>query len=189
MQVSSLLLVFLLLGFLGNSQKNGLTDRVTWDKYSLLVDGTRVYVFAGEFHYQRLPVPELWLDIFQKFRAHGMNAVRFVKVLFVLFDISVEDIETTRSTHVASISSGHGIRTTRIIWISRPVRRTFNVCLTTPRRLVCMFFLAPVHTSMQRPVPAVWPIGSLLATMEYHDQAIRSFKMHGFHTSNGSVQY
>jgi Glycosyl hydrolases family 35 len=55
---------------------DGLTDKVSWDKYSLMVDGKRVFIFAGEFHYQRLPVPELWLDVLQKFKANGLNAVR-----------------------------------------------------------------------------------------------------------------
>ena len=54
---------------------NGLTNLVTWDKYSLSVNGTRTFIFAGEFHPQRLPVPELWLDILQKFKANGFNAV------------------------------------------------------------------------------------------------------------------
>ncbi|KAH9869034.1 hypothetical protein J1614_008111 [Plenodomus biglobosus] len=40
-----------------------------------MVDGERVIIMSGEFHYQRLPVPELWLDVFQKFKANGMNAV------------------------------------------------------------------------------------------------------------------
>ncbi|KAH6681709.1 putative beta-galactosidase C, partial [Halenospora varia] len=30
---------------------------------------------SGEFHYQRMPVPEMWLDIFHKFKASGFNAV------------------------------------------------------------------------------------------------------------------
>lgn len=34
----------------------------------------RVFLNGGEFHYQRLPVPELWPDIFQKFKALGFNA-------------------------------------------------------------------------------------------------------------------
>ena len=55
---------------------DGLTDKVSWDKYSLMVNGERIFIFAGEFHYQRLPVPELWLDVFQKFKANGLNAVR-----------------------------------------------------------------------------------------------------------------
>ena len=54
---------------------NGKTTDVTWDKYSLSVKGERLFVFAGEFHYMRLPVPELWLDVFQKLRANGFNAV------------------------------------------------------------------------------------------------------------------
>ncbi|KAJ5309162.1 hypothetical protein N7508_004541 [Penicillium antarcticum] len=54
---------------------NGKTTDVTWDQYSLSVNGERVFVFSGEFHYQRLPVPELWLDVFQKLRSNGFNAV------------------------------------------------------------------------------------------------------------------
>jgi hypothetical protein len=59
----------------GLATSNGLTDLVTWDKYSLMVNNTRVFILSGEFHYQRLPVPELWLDILQKFKANGFNTV------------------------------------------------------------------------------------------------------------------
>lgn len=31
---------------------------------------------SGEFHTFRLPVPDLWLDIFQKMVAAGLNGVR-----------------------------------------------------------------------------------------------------------------
>ncbi|KAJ5911286.1 beta-galactosidase C [Penicillium subrubescens] len=68
----------LLFGALSNlvfATDNGKTTDVTWDKYSLSVKGERLFVFAGEFHYMRLPVPELWLDVFQKLRANGFNAV------------------------------------------------------------------------------------------------------------------
>ncbi|KAJ5818332.1 Glycoside hydrolase family 35 [Penicillium riverlandense] len=54
---------------------DGNTTAVTWDPYSLSVNGERVYIFSGEFHYMRLPVPEMWLDVFQKLRANGFNAV------------------------------------------------------------------------------------------------------------------
>ncbi|KAE8414937.1 putative beta-galactosidase C [Aspergillus pseudocaelatus] len=54
---------------------NGKTTDVAWDKYSLSVKGERLFVFSGEFHYQRLPVPELWLDVFQKLRANGFNTI------------------------------------------------------------------------------------------------------------------
>ncbi len=47
---------------------------VTFDGYSFLVDGTRTYLWSGEFHYFRLPSPDLWLDIFQKMKAAGFNA-------------------------------------------------------------------------------------------------------------------
>ena len=62
--------------FLAYATDDGLTKLVAWDKYSLQVEGKRVFIFSGEFHYQRLPVPELWLDVFQKFKANGLNAVR-----------------------------------------------------------------------------------------------------------------
>ncbi|KAJ5157524.1 beta-galactosidase C [Penicillium canariense] len=71
-------LPLLLLGALSglvSATDNGKTTDVTWDKYSLSVKGERVFVFSGEFHYMRLPVPELWLDVFQKLRANGFNAV------------------------------------------------------------------------------------------------------------------
>ncbi|PWY88191.1 beta-galactosidase B [Aspergillus heteromorphus CBS 117.55] len=53
---------------------DGLTDLVTWDSHSLTINGNRLFVYSGEFHYPRLPVPEMWFDVFQKMRAHGLNA-------------------------------------------------------------------------------------------------------------------
>ncbi|KAF2132359.1 glycoside hydrolase family 35 protein [Dothidotthia symphoricarpi CBS 119687] len=66
-------LATLLLGVLATD--NGLQTTVTWDNGSLMVKGERVMIMSGEFHYARLPVPELWLDVFQKFKASGMNTV------------------------------------------------------------------------------------------------------------------
>ncbi|KAH9818135.1 glycoside hydrolase family 35 protein [Teratosphaeria destructans] len=69
-------LAFLLfVAFAANATNDDLTTAVEWDKYSLLVNGKRVYVFAGEFHYARLPVPELWRDVLQKYKSNGLNAV------------------------------------------------------------------------------------------------------------------
>ena len=34
---------------------DGETDLITLDKYSLSVRGERIFLFSGEFHYQRLP--------------------------------------------------------------------------------------------------------------------------------------
>ena len=42
-----------------------------------MVYGERIMVFSGEFHPYRLPVPDLWLDVFQKIKALGFNAVSF----------------------------------------------------------------------------------------------------------------
>ncbi|KAG7096341.1 hypothetical protein E1B28_003785 [Marasmius oreades] len=48
---------------------------VTFDQHSLLLDGKRVLFFSGEFHPFRLPAPELWRDVLQKFKAGGFNGV------------------------------------------------------------------------------------------------------------------
>ncbi|CAO3669777.1 unnamed protein product [Umbelopsis vinacea] len=47
---------------------------VTWDKYSLKINDQRSFLFSGEFHYYRLPSPDLWTDVFEKFKALGFNA-------------------------------------------------------------------------------------------------------------------
>ena len=48
---------------------------VTYDRYSLKVDGERVFLWSGEFHYFRLPSPALWRDVLEKIRAAGFNGV------------------------------------------------------------------------------------------------------------------
>ncbi|KAG2354709.1 glycoside hydrolase family 35 protein [Suillus spraguei] len=59
------------MGFTGN----GRTNDVLWDEYSLVIKGQRVFIHSGEFHTFRLPVPGLWLDILQKVKAAGFNAI------------------------------------------------------------------------------------------------------------------
>ncbi|KAF2676592.1 glycoside hydrolase family 35 protein [Lentithecium fluviatile CBS 122367] len=54
-----------------------LQDIVTWDEHSLFVHGERINFWVGEFHPFRLPVPGLWLDVFQKIKALGYNGVSF----------------------------------------------------------------------------------------------------------------
>src|SRR6478609_1408948 len=49
---------------------------VTWDKYSLQVDGQRVFFWSGELHPFRLPNPDLWRDMLQKMKANGYSGVR-----------------------------------------------------------------------------------------------------------------
>ncbi|MFG1855117.1 beta-galactosidase [Actinomadura geliboluensis] len=51
------------------------SHRVGYDRYSLTVDGQRVVLWAGEFHYFRLPSPALWRDVLEKIKAAGFNGV------------------------------------------------------------------------------------------------------------------
>ncbi|KAJ5368740.1 uncharacterized protein N7496_008500 [Penicillium cataractarum] len=53
------------------------SDPVIWDSNSMIIGGERLMVYSGEFHPFRLPVPGLWLDIFQKVKAMGFTAVSF----------------------------------------------------------------------------------------------------------------
>jgi beta-galactosidase GanA len=48
---------------------------ITYDKYSLMIDGRRQFIWSGEFDPWRLPSPSEWLDILQKMKAEGYNAV------------------------------------------------------------------------------------------------------------------
>ena len=51
------------------------SHQVTYDSYSLMVDGQRVLIYSGEVHPFRLPSPSLWLDVLQKIKAAGFNAI------------------------------------------------------------------------------------------------------------------
>ncbi|KAH8201454.1 hypothetical protein TruAng_004378 [Truncatella angustata] len=59
------------------SKREALQDLVTWDEHSLFVRGERIMFYSGEFHPWRLPVPDLWLDVFQKIKALGYTGVSF----------------------------------------------------------------------------------------------------------------
>jgi len=53
----------------------GQPRQVSYDQNSVLIDGQRVFITAGEFDPWRTPSPSLWLDDLQKMRADGYNAV------------------------------------------------------------------------------------------------------------------
>jgi beta-galactosidase len=53
----------------------GSAHTITYDDYSMKVDGKRLYVWSGEFAYWRLPSPDAWRDVLQKMKAGGFNAV------------------------------------------------------------------------------------------------------------------
>ncbi|CAJ2506010.1 Uu.00g001400.m01.CDS01 [Anthostomella pinea] len=75
MKLLSGFLFFLATVWTVSATSDNLTRAVTWDEYSLMVNGERVFIFAGEFHYERLPNPALWLDVLEKYKANGLNAV------------------------------------------------------------------------------------------------------------------
>ena len=47
---------------------------VTFDPFSLIINEKRLYHWCGEFHYWRLPSPDLWRDVLQKMRSAGFTA-------------------------------------------------------------------------------------------------------------------
>jgi beta-galactosidase GanA len=51
------------------------THSISYDRYSLVVDGRRVWLWSAELHYFRLPNPDLWRDQLEKLKAVGFNAV------------------------------------------------------------------------------------------------------------------
>ncbi|OJJ02116.1 hypothetical protein ASPVEDRAFT_52869 [Aspergillus versicolor CBS 583.65] len=54
---------------------NGLNKVVQWDHHSIQVNGERLFLWSGELHLWRIPVPELWRDILQKVKAAGFNGI------------------------------------------------------------------------------------------------------------------
>ena len=56
---------------------NGLNEVVQWDHYSFRVNGKRLFVFSGEIHYWRIPVPGVWRDLLEKIKAAGFTAYAF----------------------------------------------------------------------------------------------------------------
>ncbi|KAF2639380.1 hypothetical protein P280DRAFT_454697 [Massarina eburnea CBS 473.64] len=56
---------------------NGLNDIVQWDHYSFKINGERLFVFSGEIHYWRIPVPEVWQDLLEKIKAAGFTSFAF----------------------------------------------------------------------------------------------------------------
>ena len=54
---------------------DGATHTVSYDQYSLMIDGKRTIIYSGEFDPWRTPSPSLWLDLLEKMKADGFNAV------------------------------------------------------------------------------------------------------------------
>jgi len=49
---------------------------LTWDHGSLIIDGKRVLIISGEFHYWRFPDESEWESVLLGYMAAGLNAVR-----------------------------------------------------------------------------------------------------------------
>ncbi|KAH7114441.1 glycoside hydrolase superfamily [Dendryphion nanum] len=58
-------------------KREPLQNIVTWDEHSLYVHGERIFLYSGEVHPYRLPVPDLYLDVLQKIKTLGYNGVSF----------------------------------------------------------------------------------------------------------------
>ena len=58
-------------------ESQGLTGihNVSFDHYSMLIDGKRTFLYSGEFDYWRLPSQSEWMDVLEKMKAAGFNAV------------------------------------------------------------------------------------------------------------------
>ena len=57
--------------------KIAMTGRsISWDKYTLKINGERLFLLSGELHYWRVPDRERWKDILKMYKIAGLNAVR-----------------------------------------------------------------------------------------------------------------
>lgn len=48
---------------------------VSYDRYSMLIDGHRVILFGGEYQFWRTPAPDRWPAVLAEMRAAGLNTV------------------------------------------------------------------------------------------------------------------
>lgn len=73
--IATLLLTCLITASPSHVRAQSPAHSVTWDSHSLMIDGKRIVLYSGEFHYWRLPSPEQWRDRLTKMKAAGLNAV------------------------------------------------------------------------------------------------------------------
>jgi len=142
----------------GAASNDGLSDVVTWDPYSLTVNGSRVFVLydigltdlsvlmassSGEFHYQRMPVPEMWLvgldapiqsQMLTIIRIFSKSSVPMGSMLLGKYLLSEIVSPLTLSAY---ISSGLITRLQKASTISKRPGRISSAYLTTRRKLGC----------------------------------------------------
>ncbi|ESK87049.1 glycoside hydrolase family 35 protein [Moniliophthora roreri MCA 2997] len=60
------------------------TGDVQFDNYSLILNGQRIFLHSSEFHTFRIPIPSLWPDILQKYKAAGLNSISVYEPMVLL---------------------------------------------------------------------------------------------------------
>lgn len=73
--IAALLLTFFVSTSPSRVRAQTAAHTVSWDSHSLMIDGRRLVLYSGEFHYWRLPSVEQWRDRLEKMKAAGLNAV------------------------------------------------------------------------------------------------------------------
>ena len=83
---------------------------ITYDRYSLKIDGKRVFLYSGEIHPFRLPSPSLWRDVLEKIKAAGFDGIS------VYFDWGYHSPSRGRMTSPAS-ATWIGSLSLRMTWV------------------------------------------------------------------------
>ncbi len=57
-----------------NREKYG--SILDYDKNSLIINGKRIFILSGEFHYWRIPDRNRWRDVLLRYKTGGLNCIR-----------------------------------------------------------------------------------------------------------------
>eukprot|EP00871_Galdieria_phlegrea_P005552 jgi/Galph1/5999/GphlegSOOS_G4577.1 len=74
-KIYATILTCLLITSLVKESQSYTFKNVSWDSYSLIINGKREFIYSGSYYYWRLPTPTLWKDVFEKIRAAGFNTI------------------------------------------------------------------------------------------------------------------
>jgi hypothetical protein len=154
---------------------DGLNDVVQWDHYSLIVNGQRLFFWSGEFHYWRIPVPELWRDILEKVKAGEL-------LYKVCIAGTANNIIQLASMPSPSTAIGASTALLPVSWISRPEHTTSPASLNSPRSSASMYFFVLGLISTQRQLLAASQAGYSRAAMAPCVTTTPGIPKHGHHT-------
>ena len=122
---------------------NGLNKVVQWDHYSFKINGRRLFVFSGELHYWRIPIPEVWDDLLEKIKAAGFTACK-------CFHTNLDLLSDHVKSHFMAIGHGTVLQTKR--WTLIPELTTLNDFFKQQSALDCMLSSAQGPMSTRRPM-------------------------------------